>query len=419
MIKGYKIDGNKQLKGTIKVQGCKNSALAIIAASLLCKDKVTLYNVPRISDVFALLNILKKINVTYSFKKNTLKIDSKNIEYKPLLMEEIKDFRASYYFLGVFLSLFSKVEILIPGGCKIGNRPLDLHIKGLKKIGASIVIKEDKIIGVIDKYRSNIIYLDIASVGATINILLAGAFHNTYIIINNAAKEPEITDLVTFLNKMGCKIKGKESSKLEVLPTKTIKKVKYKIMSDRIVAGTFLLYGMLLAKKLTIKNFIYKDNEALISVLKRLNVKMKSKKKKVIIYKSILSKSIDITTGVFPNFPTDLQQVMCASLLFNKKSSTIKETLFENRFTFLKQIKKMNGKYLIKDNKVTIYPSKIKNNNIICEDLRGGAALLLCCLVAKGTSILNDVKYIERGYEDIVVILRKLGASIDEIYIGE
>ena len=146
---------------------------------------------------------------------------------------------------------------------------------------------------------------------------------------------------------------------------------------------------------------------------------MKIKKKKVIIYKSILSKSIDITTGVFPNFPTDLQQVMCASLLFNKKSSTIKETLFENRFTFLKQIKKMNGKYLIKDNKVTIYPSKIKNNNIICEDLRGGAALILCCLVAKGTSILNDVKYIERGYEDIVLILRKLGASIDEIYISE
>lgn len=419
MIKGYKIDGNKTLKGTIKVQGCKNSALAIITASLLCKDKVTLYNIPRITDVFALLNILKQINVTYTFNKNTLKINSKNIEYKPLVMDEIKGFRASYYFLGVFLSLFSKVEILIPGGCKIGNRPLDLHIKGLEKIGASIVIKEDKILGTLDKYRSNIIDLDIASVGATINILLAASFHNTYIIINNAAKEPEVVDLISFLNQMGCNIKGQGSSKLEVFPSKTIKKAKYKIMYDRIVAGTFLLYGMLLSKKLVIKNFIYRDNAALINTLKTLNVKMKVKKKKAIVYKSILSKTIDITTGVFPNFPTDLQQILCASLFFNKKPSTVKETLFENRFMFLKQIKKMNGKYLIKDNKVTIYPSKIKNNNIVCEDLRGGAALLLCCLAAKGTSVLSNIKYIERGYEDIVKNLRKIGASIDEICINE
>lgn len=415
MEKTYKIIGGKELKGKINIQGSKNAALPIIIASLLNKNKTTLNNIPNIKDVLELIEILKKLNVQTKFNNNSLSIDASNIKYIPLTIMEVQTFRASYYFIGAFLSLYGKVEIFKPGGCKIGSRPIDQHIFGLEKLGAKIIVENELIKCSIERIEKADIYLDIPSVGATINIILASLNTKEKIIINNAAKEPEIEDFVNFLNKSGFNIQGAGTSKIIIKPYEKTYKVKYKIIPDRIVAGTFLIYGSLLAKKLTIKNFYVKHNEILLLTLKSLGVKIKSKKNSIVVFKTNLTKGANITTGVYPSFPTDLQQIITVLLLYSKEKSFVTETLFENRFSFLNEIKKAGGKFMIFKNTVEIFPSNTSSSTFCCEDLRGGAALLLVCLYSKGASTLKNIKYIERGYENIINNLRKIGARIDEI----
>lgn len=414
MTKEYRITGGKSLKGRINVHGSKNAALPIIIASTLIRNKTTLHNIPNITDIQELLEILKKLNVSVKYKKNKLKIDSSKIKYAPLIMEEIEKFRASYYFIGAFLYLFNKVEIIKPGGCKIGARPIDQHISGLKQLGAKIEIIDNHINAEIKNINEGIITLSIPSVGATINIILASLNTKGKIVINNSAKEPEVVDFICFLNKVGFSINGAGTNQITILPKRTIKKVKYRIIPDRIVAGTFLLYGALLAKKLKINNFIISHNTSLISILKSVGVKIKERKKTLIVYKSKIDKSINVQTGVYPNFPTDLQQVLTAFLLYNQKKSKVTETIFEDRFSFLNEIKKSGGNFALDKDTVEIIPSKTISTTFSCQDLRGGAALLLVCLNSKGVSTLKDVQYIERGYENIVKKLKKIGAEIYE-----
>ena len=421
MTKAYEITGTTSLKGNVNIQGSKNAALPIIIASLLCKDKTTLYNIPEISDVFELIKILNQLNVKTTFKNNILKINSKNIKYKTLNMQEIQNFRASYYFIGLFLSLFKKVEILLPGGCKIGKRPIDQHIKGLQSIGTFTSIDNNVFKAEIKEIIPTPITLDIASFGATINILLASLFTKETITINNAAIEPEIIDLINYLNKLGFNININKNKTIHINPLIKINKANHTIIPDRIVAGTFIIYGALLAKKLKIKNFIYEHNQLLIEYLTKLNVSMKISKqnKTITIYKSLLNNGLDIETGVFPLFPTDLHQVIASLLFYCKSKSTITENLFENRFQYLNEIYIMGGNFNIADNTVEIYPSKINCANINCTDLRGGAALVLLCLKSNGTSVIKNIEYIERGYEKLPKTLKKLGAKINEIHIEE
>lgn len=419
MKKAYEIKGISNINGTIKVQGSKNSALAIIVASLLCKDKVTLYNVPNIKDVIELLEILKKINVDVSFIDNTLNIDSTNIEYKSLLLDEVNKFRASYYFIGAFLSLFNKVEIYLPGGCNIGKRPIDQHIKALNALNVNICLSSSIIKASSSEIKGEEITLDIPSVGATINTILTCILKGGTTIIKNAAKEVEIVDFVNFLNAMGANIIGAGSSVICINSVSKLHGVKYTIMPDRIVTGTYLIYGALLANKLTLTNINSKDNQALINVLVNLGAQMDIRKNSISIFKLDEFDKINIKTGIHPSFPSDLMQIIATLLFFGNGISLVEETLFENRFNFLKQIEKMNGKYFIYDNKALIIPSLLKSSVVECEDLRGGAALLLAAMASEGVSIIKDVEYIERGYEDIVSVLSSVGVDIKEIELYE
>lgn len=419
MKKAYEITGKAKMNGIINVQGSKNSALAIIIASLLTKDIVIIDNVPRIKDVFELLTILKKINVNISFIGNSLLIDSSKIKYSSLLLKEIKEFRASYYFVGLFLTLFNEVEIYLPGGCNIGKRPIDQHIKGLTALNVNLCITSDVLKANSLQIIGNEISLDIASVGATINIILTAIFANKQTIIKNAAKEPEIIDMIAFLNKMGAKISGQGSSVIIIEPVNKLTKTNYTIMPDRIVAGTYLIYGALLAEKLTLNNIKTKHLTALINELILLGAEMDIKKDSITIYQLKNFDSKNIKTGVYPYFPSDLQQVMTTFLFNANNASLVEETLFENRFKFLNEIAKMSGKFLIISNKVLVVPSILNPEIISCNDLRGGAALLLACLMTNGVSILKDVEYIERGYEDIVNVLKNVNVNIKEIDIDE
>lgn len=419
MSKVYEINGRPKMEGTIKVQGSKNSALAIITASLLANDVVTLENVPNIKDIQELLQIIKKLNGKISFIENNLIIDSSELVYDSLLFKEIKKFRASYYFIGVFLSLFGKVEIYLPGGCKIGKRPIDQHIKGLNALNVNLCITSDVLKANALMIQGNEITLDIASVGATINLLLASLYASGKTIIKNAAKEPEIADLIHFLNSMGADICGEGSGVLVVNPTKKLHKTSYKIMPDRIVTGTYLLYGTLLAKKLTLTNIYTQDNYALINLLVSLGAEMDIRKDKITIYGLRCFEKANIKTDVYPEFPSDLQQIMTTFLFKGNGVSLVEETLFENRFSFLNEIQKMGGRFFVFDNKALIIPSKLTSNVVSCQDLRGGAALLLACLLAEGTSILKNVEYIERGYENIVEVLKSVHVDIKEIDIHE
>lgn len=419
MKKVYEIKGNNIIDGTIKIQGCKNSALAIIIASLLCKDVVVLENVPNIKDIQELICILKKLNVKTSFIDNTLIVDSSDIIYSSLLFEEIKNFRASYYFIGVFLSMYKMVEIYLPGGCAIGKRPIDQHIKGLNAMNINLCVTQDKLKASYSQIIGNEINLDIASVGATINLILASIKTNKPTIIKNAAKEPEVCDLINFLNQMGANIIGGGSSVIIINPTQSLHKVTYKIMPDRIVAGTYLIYGALLANKLTLTNLKSKDMYYVINTLINLGVNMDIKDDSITVYKVKAFDNVNIKTDVYPFFPTDLQQILSVFMFYGKKVSIIEETLFESRFEYLNEINKMDGKFFVFSNKVMIIPSVLKGSVIKCKDLRGGAALLLAAMSCKEDSILEDVFYIERGYENIVKDLSSVGVKIKEVIAYE
>ena len=419
MKKVYEVKGNNIIEGSIKVQGCKNSALAIIIASLLAKDVVVLENVPNIKDIKELINILKTINVKTSFIDNTLIVDSSNITYSSLLVDSVKEFRASYYFIGAFLSMFNEVEIYLPGGCNIGERPIDQHIKGLNALNVNLCITSDVLKANATQIIGKEITLDIASVGATINIILASLYANNEVIIKNAAKEPEVVDLINFLNAMGANIVGQGSSVIVVNPTYKLKAINYKIMPDRIVAGTYLIYGALLANKLTLTNIRCKDMYFVINTLINLGVNMDIKDDSITVYKVNSFDKLHIKTDVFPMFPSDLQQILSVFLFYGNNVSIVEETLFEKRFEYLKEIEKMNGKYFIFDNKAMIIPSVLKGNRLVCKDLRGAAALLLAAMAADGDSVIENISYIERGYEDIVKVLQSVGVKINEDSICE
>lgn len=415
MSKCYEVIGRPNINGTIKVQGSKNAALSIIVAALLVKDVVVLDNVPNIKDVHELLSIIKLANVKISFIDNCLIIDSSEIKYTSLLVEQVKNFRASYYLIGAFLTLFKKVEIFLPGGCKIGKRPIDQHIKGLNSLNINLCFNNETLKASASTIIGNDVTLDIPSVGATINIILASLCAEGKTFIKNAAKEPEIIDFISFLNKIGANISGAGSEVIVVTPTLNFHKVNYSIMPDRIVTQTYLLYGALLADKLTLTNISTKDNYSLINTLINMGAQIDIRNNYLTIYKFSSFEKANIKTGVFPLFPSDIQQIMCAFLFNGTSVSIVEETLFENRFIFLEEIEKMGGKYFVYDNKAIIVPSILKGQIVSCSDLRGGAAILLSCLCAKGTSIIKNVEYIERGYENIVKTLQSINVNIKEI----
>ena len=413
-----KIEGGHKLSGTITVSGAKNSVVALIPAAILCDEKVTISNVPNITDVNDLENILIHLNAKMNSLEGTVEIDSSEIINTEITYELSKKLRASYYFMGALLGKFKKVDMYFPGGCAIGARPINLHLKGFEQLGAKIIEEDNHFIIEADKLKGSNIYLDFPSVGATINIMLAAVKAKGKTIIDNAAQEPEIVNVATFLNNMGAKIKGAGTSTITIIGVKYLHSCFHEVIPDRIEAGTYLIMGALLGKNLKIANMIPNHLEALIAKLTEAGVDMEIGIDNIIIKEVKNYKAVDIKTLVYPGFPTDLQQVMATFLTQCNGKSTIEETIYENRFQNLPGLGKMGASYKISaDNKKAVIKGKTKltGTDVDATDLRGGASLLVGALIADGTTTIDNIAYILRGYDTIAEKLTKVGAKIEII----
>lgn len=407
------IEGNKKLSGTIKIGGAKNSVVALLPAALLSDGIVTVNNVPNISDKESLLEILNYLNAEVKEDNNTLIIDNKNVENKVITSVFSKKLRASYYLMGVLLSKYRHAEVYIPGGCKIGKRPIDLHLEAFEKLGAKIVVDGDKYTITADELIGTTIPLRFASVGATINILFASVKAKGITTIQNAAKEVEIINICELLNNMGAKISGIGTSELVVEGVEKLTDAQISVIPDRIEAGTYVILGSLLGDNLCVDGFVKEYNEALLNALDKIGVKYKIEENRMYISKTSDLKNINISSEVYPGFPTDLGQPMQILLTQCNGTSKFTETIYENRMLHIKYLKKMGAN--IENSKMEANITGVSNlegANITAKDLRGGAALVLAGLIANGTTIINDVDYILRGYENIINKLTKVGAII-------
>ena len=407
------INGNKELTGEIKISGAKNSVVALIPAAILSDEEVTLYNVPNISDTKALIDIIELLNGEVDYKNETMKIDTSKIENKVVPEELSKKLRASYYFMGALLSKFKYAEIYFPGGCNIGSRPIDFHINGFKKLGAEVTIEGNKYIFKAEKLKGARIYLDFASVGATINIMLAAVKAEGTTHISNAAKEPEIVNIASLLNNMGAKIRGAGTSEIVIEGVEKLGKGVIDVIPDRIEAGTYTIIGALLGKDLKISGIIEEHIDALLSKLKEMGVDIKVKNNSLLINKPESYKAINVKTLVFPGFATDLGQPMSVLLTQADGMSIFEETIYENRMGHIKYLQKMGANIRVNDRTAIIVGrTHLKGEEVTATDLRAGAAMVIAGLIAKGTTTVNEIEHILRGYENIVEKLTGVGADI-------
>lgn len=408
------IDGRHLLSGEIKVGGAKNSAVALIPAAILCCDKVLLDNVPDISDISSLEEILSYLNVSVERGNNSISINSVDLDNKVISCKLSSKLRASYYFMGALLGRFKRVEMCFPGGCSIGERPINLHLKGFEKLGATVIENDGNFIISADKLIGDDIFLDVPSVGATINIMLAAVLAGGKTVIDNAAMEPEIVDVAEFLNSMGANISGAGTPKIEIIGVDKLHSTKYSTVPDRIEAGTYVIIASLLGKNLKISGLIPGHIESLTSKLEEAGVKLDIGKNYVKVGRVGNYHAIDIKTMVYPGFPTDLQQVMVPFLASCHGNSHIEETIYENRFMNISDTIKMGASIEVVDNQyATIYgKSNLIGKEVVATDLRGGASMVVCGLIAKGTTVISNIDHILRGYENIVYKLSNVGAVI-------
>lgn len=409
------IEGNKELSGEIKISGSKNSAVALVPAAVLCDEEVTIANVPNISDIDALDEILSYLGAKVVRLDDTIKIDSSKIENRLIPEKVAKKLRASYYFMGALLSKFKKVEMYFPGGCSIGARPINLHLKGFEALGATVRETENNLFTIqAEKLKGAKINLDFASVGATINLMLAAVKAEGKTIISNAAKEPHIVNVATFLNNMGAKIRGAGTSEITITGVDKLHGCFHEVVPDYIETGTYMILASLIGKDLVIKNVIPDHVEAVISKLEEVGVPMDIGIDYIKISAPEVLKHTNIKTQVYPGFPTDLQQPMATLLTQAKGKSVIEETIFENRFLNLKELNKMGATAeLVTNERAIIFgPTKLKGKRIRVTDLRAGASLVIAGLIAEGKTIVENADYVLRGYENIIEKLTAVGAKI-------
>ncbi|MDE7384769.1 MAG: UDP-N-acetylglucosamine 1-carboxyvinyltransferase [Anaeroplasmataceae bacterium] len=406
-----KVSSGSIIKGNVVCSGAKNAVIPLLCASLLSKGKVMLRNVPRISDVFDICNILRYLDCKVIFKGHTMLIDNTNLKYKPLLIEECKKIRGSYYFIGVFLALFSKCEILLPGGCKIGSRPIDVHLQAFEDLGFKYIIEDD--ILTIFKTKVNeeaSLVLTKKSVGASINTIFAGLRLNHY-EIKNGLYEPEGLDVIYFLQKLGYRLTLKdeviqyEKSKLD------FKLIKHTVIPDRMEAMTYAVLG-LLKGEVTVKRVNTKDLEFPLRILKDAGYQISYTESEIYAKKSY-GKEIEIKTDIYPGFPTDLQSIFGVLAINTIGKSRIEETVFEKRMQIYYDLKDSGVDCKITGNKAEITgTNKIHSKNYSACDLRHGAALLLLALVGDEEAIISNFDYVLRGYDDIVNRVKALGGKI-------
>ena len=412
-MKIMEIEGNRELNGTIRISGAKNATVALIPAAILTDEEATICNVPEITDTDALCDILNELNVDVKRASESIVINPQNMKNVEIAEKFSKKLRASYYFMGALLGKYKKAVMYFPGGCSIGARPIDLHLKGFEALGATVKNEKNKYIVEAEELHGANIYLDIASVGATINIMLAAVKAKGITVIDNAAKEPEIVNVATFLNNMGARISGAGTSTINIEGVETLHKCFHEVIPDRIEAGTYIIIGALCGKNLKIDNIIPEHVDSLLSKLEEIGTELQVGTDYVIISKSNNYKSTTIKTLVYPGFPTDLQQPFTVLLTQCNGKSKVTETIWENRFMHIPYLKDLGADVTVKNQTATIIgPTKLTGASVVATDLRAGAAMVAAGLLAEGTTTITNVEHILRGYEQIVEKLTSVGAKI-------
>lgn len=409
------VKGVNRLQGEVNISSAKNSVLPIIVSTILSPNEITIKNTPMLEDVQVILNLLKGLgaDVNYSKISTDLKINTNNLKNFDANNSLVRKMRASFLIMGPMLSRFGYCKLSMPGGCNIGSRPIDLHLKGLSALGAEITQGHGFVEARVKKLIGNRIYLDFPSVGATENIMMAAVLANGTTIIENAAEEPEIWDLANFLNSMGANIKGAGLGKITIEGVKELKGISYKPIYDRIEAGTFMIAAAITNSMIKINDINEEHLRPLIEKLKECGIILTEEDNGIIVDGRLDKKTVDIKTLPYPGFPTDMQPQMMALLSVTKGSSIITETVFENRFMHVAELVRMGAKIKIDGRSAVIEGvPKLTGCDVKATDLRAGAAMILAGLVADGTTEISDIYHIDRGYLNIEEKFRNIGACI-------
>lgn len=402
------------LKGTVKISGAKNSVLPIMAASLLAQDKVILEDIPSLKDVEVISEVLTSLGSSINKQPDgTLEINSSFINNSEAPYDLIKKMRASFLVIGPLLARMGKARVSLPGGCAIGARPIDLHLKGLSAMGAKIELGHGYVEAQADKLVGDKIYLDFPSVGATENIMMAATMAEGQTIIQNAAEEPEIVDLANFLNGMGAKVKGAGTDTIKIQGVKELGGARHTVIPDRIETGTYMVAAAITGGDITIKNVLSDHLKPMIAKLKECGVEIHETGDQIRVNASNGIKAVDLKTLPYPGFPTDMQSQFMALLSIANGTSVIIETVFENRFMHVSELNRMGANIKIEGHSAVVQGVKsLEGAQVRATDLRAGAALILAGLVAEGTTEISDIHHIDRGYVGIESKLRNLGANI-------
>lgn len=408
------IRGNVKLKGEVAISGAKNAALGILPAAILANDVCVIENLPCVNDIKVLLQSMESIGVKVEYiDEHKVKVDSRNITEHKIDYDYIRKIRASYYLLGALLGRFKNAEVALPGGCNIGSRPIDQHIKGFEALGATVSVEHGMILASAEELTGTNIFLDVVSVGATINIMLSAVLAEGVTTIENPAKEPHIVDVANFLNSMGADIKGAGTDIIKITGVEELHGTEYMIIPDQIEAGTYMVAGAITGGDVTVTNIIPKHMEAISAKLQEMGVEIKEFDESIQVIANEPLKCINLKTLPYPGFPTDMQPQMTALLSKTPGTSIVTESIFENRFSYIDELKRMGVNIKVESNTAVVTGvEELTGAEVEAPDLRAGAALILAGLAAEGETSITHVEYIDRGYEHIETKLRKLGADI-------
>ena len=413
----YVIKGGNPLVGEVEIGGAKNAALAILAAATMTDETVLIENMPDVRDTNILLQAIKSIGaIVERVDRHTVKINGSQISNLVIADDYVKKIRASYYLIGALLGIYRNARVALPGGCNIGSRPIDQHIKGWKALGAEVKIEHGLIITEAEKLTGSHIYMDVVSVGATINVMMSAVMAEGKTIIENAAKEPHVVDVANFLNSMGANIKGAGTDVIRIRGTGKLHGTEYAIIPDQIEAGTFMFAAAITKGDIMVKNVIPKHLESISAKLVEIGCEIEESDDAVRVVSSKPLTHTQVKTLPYPGFPTDMQPQMVVALALARGASIVTESIFENRFKYVDEMTRMGADIKVEGNTAFISGvQKYTGAGIVAPDLRAGAALVLAGLAAEGVTTVDDIKYIERGYEDFHIKLQSLGAIMERV----